>query len=127
MRLLPVLLSATLPLVLAAHAQTAAPSQTRPAAAQEMTTLQHMLAKGIVVRIPEIPDLEIPVTYHPGGTFTAMNGQASGVGRIEGETLCAKATTDPVEACTFYPPGKKPGDKFEVQGPTGMVTIEINK
>jgi hypothetical protein len=103
----------------------AAPAEAQ--GAQETTTLQHMVAKGIVVRIPGVEGVEIPVTYHVDGKYTAMGGSATGTWRIEGDALCAKAETDPAEVCTRYPSGKKPGDKFEVQSPQGAVTIEINK
>ncbi len=96
-----------------------------PALAQEMTTLQHMVAKGIVVKFPGV---DLDVTYLPDGRFTAMSGTVTGTWRIDGDALCAKATTDPAEACTRYPAGKKPGDEFTVDGPQGgVVTIQINK
>jgi hypothetical protein len=95
-----------------------------PAFAQEKTTLQHMVEKGIVVKFP---GLDLDVFYHPDGKYSALGGKVTGTWRIEGETLCAKAATDNAEACTLYPVGKKPGDAFEVEGPSGQVTIQINK
>jgi hypothetical protein len=107
-----------LPILLLASALAA------PSFAQEKTTLQHMVEKGIVVKFP---GLDLDVFYLPGGKFSAMGGTVSGTWRIEGENLCAKSATDQAEACTFYPAGKKPGDSFEVEGPSGQVTIQINK
>lgn len=97
-----------------------------PALAQEKTTLQHMVEHGIVVKFPGV-DIEHDVAYLPDGKFSAMNGQATGTWRIEGEALCAKGATDPAEVCTRYPAGKKPGDIFDVDAPQGAVTIQINK
>lgn len=110
MRILPMLLVAP---VLAA-----------PAFAQEKTTLQHMVEKGIVVKFP---GFDLDVFYLPDGKFSAMGDTVTGAWRIKGEALCAKAAADPADACTLYPAGKKPGDSFEIEGPSGQVTIQINK
>jgi hypothetical protein len=111
--------------LIAAACVTATPAGAQ--AVQETTTVQHMVAKGIVVRFPGVEGIEIPVTYHPGGKYTAMGGSSTGTWRIDGDALCAKGATDAAELCTHYPPGKKPGDQFEVQSPQGAVMIEINK
>ena len=95
-----------------------------PAMAQEKTTLQYMVEKGIVVKFPGI---DVDVFYRPDGSYSAMGGTITGKWRIEGDTLCAKGPSDPTEACTLYPAGKKPGDEFDVDGPQGAVTIQINK
>jgi hypothetical protein len=109
MRFLPMLLIAT---AIAA-----------PALAQEKTTLQHMIEKGIIVKFP---GLDLDVFYHADGKYSARGGTVTGTWRIEGEALCAKAA-DGAEQCTLYPAGKKPGDEFDVEGPSGQVTIRINK
>ncbi len=95
-----------------------------PAFAQELTTLQHITTKGSVLKVP---GMDIPVTYTPDGKFTAMDGQVTGTWKIVGETLCVTTNYEPVEACTLYPSGKKPGDEFEISSPQGAVTIRINK
>jgi hypothetical protein len=95
-----------------------------PAFAQEPTTLQHVTTKSVIMKVA---GLEIPVTYKPDGTFTAMDGQVTGTWKIVGETMCSTNNMDPNEACILYPPGKKPGDEFEIMSPQGAVTILINK
>jgi hypothetical protein len=95
-----------------------------PAFAQEPTTLQYVTTKGSILKIP---GMDIPVTYTPDGKFSAMDGQVTGTWKIVGETLCVKTSYEPVEACTLYPAGKKPGDEFEINSPQGAVTIQIQK
>jgi hypothetical protein len=95
-----------------------------PAFGQEPTTLQYVTTKGSILRIP---GMDIPVTYTPDGKFSAMDGQVTGTWKIVGETLCVTSNFEPVEACTLYPAGKKPGDEFEIMSPQGAVMIQINK
>ena len=52
-----------------------------PALAQEKTTLQHMVEKGIIVKFPGI---DLDVFYLPDGKFSALGGTVSGSWRIEG-------------------------------------------
>ena len=93
-----------------------------PALAQTSTTLQELTTKGMVMTAG---GMEIPVTYKPDGTFTAMDGQVTGKWRIDGEKLCTSSNFSPAEECVVYPSGKKSGDSFEVTGPAGTATIKI--
>ena len=95
-----------------------------PVVAQEPTTLQYVTTKSVIMKVG---GMEIPVTYKPDGTFTAMDGAVTGKWKVVGETMCSTNNMDPNEACISYPAGKKPGDEFEIQSPQGPVTILINK
>jgi hypothetical protein len=95
-----------------------------PAFAQEPTTLQYVTTKSVVMKVA---GMEIPVTYKPDGTFTAMEGQVTGKWKVVGETMCSISNMDPNETCILYPAGKKPGDEFEIVTPQGAVSILINK
>lgn len=95
-----------------------------PAFAQEPTTLQHVTTKSVIMKVA---GMEIPVTYKPDGTFSAMDGQVTGKWKIVGETMCSTNNMDPNETCILYPKGKKPGDEFEIISPQGPVNILINK
>jgi hypothetical protein len=97
---------------------------TAPALAQEPTTLQHVTTKSVIMKVA---GMEIPVTYKPDGTFSAMEGQVTGKWKIVGETMCSTSNMDPNEVCILYPSGKKPGDEFEIISPQGAVSILINK
>lgn len=94
-----------------------------PALAQTSTTLQELTTKGMVMTAG---GMDIPVTYKPDGTFTAMDGQVTGKWRIDGEKLCTSSNFSPAEECVVYPSGKKSGDSFEVTGAAGTATIKIN-
>ena len=94
-----------------------------PAFAQQSTTLKELTTKGMVMTAG---GMDIPVTYKPDGTFTAMEGQVTGRWRIEGEKLCTSSNFAPVDECVTYPAGKKSGDSFEVTGAAGTATIKIN-
>jgi hypothetical protein len=95
-----------------------------PAFAQEPTTLHYVTTKNVIMKVA---GMEIPVTYKPDGTFSAMDGAVTGKWKIVGEKMCSSNTMEPDENCISYPAGKKPGDEFEIQGPQGPVTILINK
>jgi len=100
----------------------AAMAVSAPAFAQDMTTLQEVTARGIVL---SAGGMEIDVSYKPDGTFTAMDDQVTGKWRIDGEKLCTTSNFAPVEECVAYPAGKKSGDSFEVAGGQGPATIKI--
>ncbi|HEX5005623.1 MAG TPA: hypothetical protein VFV70_00840 [Hyphomonadaceae bacterium] len=95
-----------------------------PAIAQESTTLQYVTTKSVVMKVA---GMEIPVSYKPDGTFSAMDGQVTGKWKIVGETMCSSSNMDPNETCITYPAGKKPGDEFEVISPQGPFSVLINK
>ncbi len=91
-------------------------------------TLDHVIAKGIVLEIEG--GIEIPVTYNVDGTYVAdvFGDSISGVWRIEdGGVLCTQAEVEPEETCAEYPFGKGPGDSFEMTGPAGTAIIHINE
>lgn len=93
-------------------------------AASEKTTLEWLTTKGSVLKVA---GAEFPTTYTPDGKFSAADGRVTGTWRIVGETLCVAVNPDPVESCTLYPTGKKPGDEFEIVSAQGAATIMINK
>jgi hypothetical protein len=95
-----------------------------PAVAQEPTTLDYVTTKSVVMKVA---GQEFPITYTPDGKLSVNNGMITGTWKIVGETLCSTNSMDPTEVCILYPPGKKPGDEFEVLSPQGPFTIQINK
>jgi hypothetical protein len=92
--------------------------------AQEKTTLEWLTTKGSVLKVA---GMEFPTTYTPDGKFSAAEGRVTGTWRIVGDTLCVAVNPNPAESCTLYPPGKKPGDEFEVQSAQGAAIVQINK
>lgn len=92
-----------------------------PALAQGATTLQEVTTKGIVL---DIQGFLVDVDYKPDGTFSAMDGAATGKWRIDGEKLCTSTDATP-EECVLYPTGKKSGDSFDVTGAQGTATVKI--
>lgn len=103
-----------------------------PAFAQDATTLQNMLSKGVVIHATsrQGQPLEMQVTYKADGTsaMTVMGRDLSGKWRIDGDKFCTVNAMNPVEACFDIPPGKKPGDEFKVTTPAlGEVTMTINQ
>lgn len=92
-----------------------------PAFAQGSTTLQEVTTKGIVL---DIQGFLVDVDYKPDGTFSAMDGAATGKWRIDGEKLCTSTDATP-EECVAYPTGKKSGDSFEVTGAQGKAMVKI--
>lgn len=102
-----------------------------PSFAQGMTTLQYMLAKGVVVHASsrQGQPLDMQVTYKDDGTstMTVMGQQLDGKWRVEGEKFCTVNAMNPTESCFDIPPGKKPGDVFKVTTPAfGEATVTIN-
>ena len=99
--------------------------------AQDMTTLQYMLAKGVVVHATsrQGQPLDMQVTYKDDSTsaMTVMGQQLDGKWRVEGEKFCTVNVMNPTESCFDIPPGKKPGDAFKVMTPAlGETTVTIN-
>lgn len=107
-----------------------------PSFAQDMTTLQYMLSKGIVIHgdLSGRP-IEMHVTYKDDGTSTTMmmgqggkGAELAGKWRSDDDKICTTNAMNPLETCFVVPPGKKPGDEFKVKTPAmGEVTITINK
>lgn len=98
-----------------------------PALAEDKSTLDHAIEKGIVM---SAMGYDIPVTYSDDGTYVASidgMGEMPGTWRRDGETLCTESSMMPGENCTDYPAGKVPGDSFVVEGAMGPATITINK
>ncbi len=93
-------------------------------------TLKEIIAKGTIVTIEGIGDIDI--TYKPDGTWSGKNealegaigGPITGKWRIDGEKLCTSAMDQP-ESCSVYPKDKKSGDTFDVSNETGSATIKI--
>lgn len=100
---------------------TAAVALAAPAFAQGATTLQEVTTKGIVL---DVGGFIVDVDYKPDGTFSAMDGAATGKWRIDGEKLCTSTDATP-EECVVYPAGKKSGDSFEVTGAQGTAMVKI--
>ena len=103
-----------------------------PAFAQSETTLQYILAKGLVIHATsrQGQPLEMHVTYKADGTsaLSVMGRDLSGKWRVDGDKFCTVNAMNPVEACFDIPPGKKPGDEFKVTTPAlGEVTMTINQ
>jgi hypothetical protein len=107
-----------------------------PSFAQDMTTLQYVVSKGVVIQgdLSGQP-IEMRVTYKDDGTSTTKIIGSGGKGtdlagkwRTDGDKLCTTNAMNPLETCIVVPPGKKPGDAFKVTTPAmGEVTITINK
>jgi hypothetical protein len=104
------------------------------ASAQEMSTLQVVIAKGVVIHdtMGGVP-VDIQVTYKPDGTSTLHivgprgNGRdISGTWRMDGDKVCSANQLNPIESCVAIPPDKKPGDSFAVATQRGKVTLTIN-
>jgi hypothetical protein len=105
-----------------------------PSFAQETTTLQTILAKGVVIHdnIGGTP-VDIRVTYKADGT-SVMNimgpggkgAEVAGAWRADGDKVCTSNAMNPVENCFDLPPGKKPGDSFKVMTARGEATLTIN-
>ena len=107
-----------------------------PSFAQDMTTLQYMLSKGVVVHGDLFGQpVDMRVTYKDDGTSTTKimgkggkETDLAGKWRSDGDKLCTTNAMNPLETCLVVPPGKKPGDAFKVTTPAmGEVTITINK
>jgi hypothetical protein len=96
-------------------------AQTTPSGANA-DTYRAILARGLFI---VTPDAEIDVKFTPDGKFTAFKGLSSGVWRFEGEKLCSTPNETLIETCGVYPAGKKPGDTFEINAPSGRVTVRI--
>lgn len=92
------------------------------AAPARSDTLTEVTTHGIIL---VLGDMEIPVTYTPDGKLSAMDGQVTGVWRIEGDKLCTSSSADPVDRCVAYPKDKKSGDSFVLETEGGSVTIKI--
>ena len=102
-----------------------------PSFAQDATTLQYILEKGVIIhaRMQGQP-LDLPVTYSSDGTSTTklMGRLIDGRWRVDGDKFCAMNEINTVESCFVIPPGKKPGDEFKIMTPAmGEATVTINK
>jgi hypothetical protein len=107
-----------------------------PCYAQETTTLQYILAKGVVIHADLYGrPVDMGVTYNPDGTSTTKIVGAGGRGadlagkwRIDGDKLCTVNAMNPQENCFDIPAGKKPGDTLKVMTPAlGEATLTINQ
>jgi hypothetical protein len=105
-----------------------------PSFAQETSTLQVILAKGVVIHdtIGGTP-VDMHVTYKSDGTSTlnivgpgGKGAELAGKWRADGDKVCTSNAMNPVENCFDIPPGKKPGDSFKVMTARGEATLTIN-
>lgn len=118
MRLILLVLAATVCAVSPLSAQT----QT-----QASDTLRLLVSNGAVMRAN---GYSILVQYHEDGTYTGRveTVEFAGEWRIDGTRLCTASRMSPTQTCTEYPPGKRPGEAFDVQSPTlGEVNVRINE
>lgn len=106
-----------------------------PSFGQDMTTLQYILAKGVVVHADLYGrPVEMRVTYNPDGTTSTnimgaagQSAEVAGKWRTDGDQLCTVNAVNPRENCFEVPDGKKPGDTLKVMTPAlGEVTLTIN-
>ncbi len=103
--------------------------------AQEATTLQFILAKGVSIH-GELygRPVDMQVTYNSDGTSLTKVMSAGGRGaeitgawRVDAGRLCTVTIMNPDEACFDVPYGKQPGDTFKVMTPAlGEATLTIN-
>ena len=102
-----------------------------PAVAQDKTTLQSMLAKGVIIHGDLLgKPRDLPVKYNTDGTFVMTLGaqELPGKWRVDGDKFCTSNLANPEESCFAIPAGKKPGDSFKVTTPAmGETTITINQ
>lgn len=102
-----------------------------PAFAEDKTTLEYMLEKGVTIHAQlQGQAIDLPVTYQKDGTSSMKMGQRliEGEWRSDGDKVCTKNEVNTQESCFAIPPGKKPGDSFKMMTPAmGEATIEINK
>lgn len=97
-----------------------------PALAEDKTTIEHAVEQGITL---SVMGMDIPVTYHDDGTYTAdvpQMGEMAGTWRVDGANFCSSNDMQG-ETCNEYPAGKVPGDSFVIEGAMGPATITINK
>jgi hypothetical protein len=99
-----------------------APAVAQPAPANA-DTYRAIVEHGLVI---VTPDIEIDVTFMPDGKFTALGGMAKGTWKIVGDKMCSTDEATMIETCAVYPAGKKSGDTFELDTPTGRVPVRIN-
>ena len=105
-----------------------------PSVAQEATTLQVILEKGVVIH-DNIGGtaVDMHVTYKPDGTSVlnivgpgGKGTELAGKWRADGDKVCTSNAMNPVENCFDVPAGKKPGDSFKVMTARGEATLTIN-
>jgi len=95
-----------------------------PAIAQTSNadTYREVIAKGVVILTPT---LDIDVKFTPDGRFVALGGMSKGSWKLVGDKMCSTPDETLIESCGLYPPGKKSGDEFEIEAPTGRVKVRI--
>jgi transcription elongation GreA/GreB family factor len=99
-----------------------APTALAQAPPANADTYAAILRHGVVI---ETADLEIDVHFNSDGTFRALGGLSKGVWKIVGDKLCSTPDETLIETCAAYPPGKKSGDRFELDAPGGRVPVRI--
>lgn len=100
---------------------------TAPAGAQTQDTLRAVISNGVQLTLGRHA---VMIEYHEDGTYSGQQAGlvVEGNWRVEGESLCVRSDLSLVETCTVYPPGKRPGDTFEVTSPAlGQVSVTIRE
>lgn len=95
------------------------------AAAQASDTLRYVISRGVVLTVQ---GHTIPMVFNEDGTYSGEAADAAfkGTWRVEGESLCTASLMSQMETCVSYPPGKRPGERFDVISPTlGRVVVII--
>lgn len=98
---------------------------TAPAVAQASNadTYKEVVGRGIVISLG-VSDID--ASFDADGRLSAVVQQKSKASwRIDGDRLCTTPDETMIESCLVYPPGKKSGDTFEIETPSGRVTIRI--
>src|SRR5262249_3422992 len=106
-----------------------------PSFAQDTTTVQYILAKGVAIHADLYGrPVDMRVTYSQDGTSVTniigaggQGAQVPGKWRVDGGKFCTSNLANPTENCFDIPAGKKPGDSFKVTTPAlGEITMTIN-
>jgi hypothetical protein len=93
---------------------------TPPAALAQ--TAKEVVSRGVTL---VTGDNKLETSFTADGKFVLSAVVDEGTWRIDGDKLCSKSSRTLIETCTAYPPGKKSGDSFELQTPSGRVTVQI--
>ncbi|WP_084397675.1 hypothetical protein [Henriciella aquimarina] len=94
---------------------------------QANDTLRHVLNRGAVITAQ---GFTIPMTFEEDGTYhgQAADAEFEGTWRVNDDRLCTASLMSQTETCVTYPPGRRPGDVFDVVSPTlGRMSVRINE
>lgn len=85
-------------------------------------TVKAVTEKGVVFDVMGMP---VDIDFKADGNFSGMGGQLAGTWKADGKKLCLTIPGMIENSCTEYPDGKKSGDKFEVTGEQGAMSVTI--